>query len=329
MHLDNPKSSYEGIPVSLRFSDIDTELASYPTEKQAVDLAKIKGWKEALDTIYGQGMVSYSSDEVRTKFLELLPLNKGSTALEIGIGFGQHTAAIATSVKHLDTLEVRLLNAAFTKMRCQQLGISNVSFFCGGDDCTLPFSDNSYDVVILNLVLEWCGNNNISLPARKSQLRLLSEINRVLKPSGYLQISTKNRYAYRLLLGGRDEHCHQIRFGSALPRWLLRVLLTLFKKGPPPGYLQSYLSLKRLLKTVGFTAIRSFWAVPEMRFAEHFIPSDPISIRAARPNLPRQGETRATELLMRATPAFAVRHFAPGLFFIAQKLENTSVREFK
>ena len=148
------------------------------------------------------------SDANRCKFLDLLPLSKDNTiALEIGCGLGQHTAAIARRVKHLDVLEVRLLSALFTKIRCEQNSLENVNFACGGDDCRIPYPNDTYDIVILNLVLEWCANGAAELPAEHGQHRMLSEIRRVLKPRGIVQLNTKNRFSYRLIIGGRDEHC--------------------------------------------------------------------------------------------------------------------------
>jgi SAM-dependent methyltransferase len=312
-------AEHEGIPVFLRFSNIEAELSGYANERKAIELARKEGWKRALELVYGPDMVAYSADPMRSKFLDLIPLSKNSTALEIGIGFGQHTAELASRVKQLDTLEVRLVNAIFTKIRCEQSGITNATFTCGGDDCRLPFPDASYDVVVLNLVLEWCAGGNSEEPALVGQRRLLSEIHRVLKPNGFLQLSTKNRFAYRLLIGGHDEHTYDMPFGSALPRWLLRLFLQFQGKDRPPGYLHSYGALKRLIRSAGLLPVRSYWAVPEMRFAEYFIPTDAKTIRSARRSLTRQSNTWATDILMRATPASMVRYFTPGLFLIAQK----------
>jgi ubiquinone/menaquinone biosynthesis C-methylase UbiE len=312
-------AEYDGIPVFLRFSNIDAEISAYPDVNKAVELARTSGWRSALETVYGPDKIAYSVDSKRSKFLDLLPLSKDMTALEIGIGLGQHTAAIASRVSRLDTLELRLINAIFAKIRCTQEGVSNVTFICGGDDCRLPFPDASYDAVILNLVLEWCASANPDESAPACQYRLLSEIHRVLKPNGFVQLSTKNRFAYRLLIGSRDEHTHDIPFGSALPRWLLRLILRAKGKNSYPGYLHSYSALKKLLRSIGLTPTQSYWAVPEMRFAVQFIPTDAKAIRMARRNLKRQSNTRATELLMRLTPAALVKYFTPGLFFIAYK----------
>ena len=66
--------------------------------------------------------------------------------------------------------------------------------------------------------------------------------------------------------------------------------------------------------------MKSFWAVPEMRFPTHYVPSDAASVRAARarPGL-RQGEGRKVNLVMRFVPAAWVRHVMPGLAFLAFK----------
>ena len=69
----------------------------------------------------------------------------------------------------------------------------------------------------------------------------------------------------------------------------------------------------------GWFTISTYWAVPEMRFAEHFVETDAASIRTARRSLSRQSDTRATNLLMQLTPARLVRYFTPGLFVIARK----------
>ncbi len=308
-----------GIQVLLQFSDLDRELSEYPKEMKAIELAKSDGWRHALETLYDRGMLDYAANPLRLRFLNLLPLSKELTALEIGVGFGQHTTEIARRVKWLDTLEVRWVNSMFTKIRCEQEGIANVGFKCGGDDCRLPFPDASYDIVFLNLILEWCASNIPNAPKVMGQKRLLREVYRVLKPGGLLQINTKNRFAYRLLIGGRDEHVYNMRFGSALPRWLVRLALRLKGKPPAPGYLHSYNGLGKLLRDAGLMPVQSFWLVPEMRFPSTFVPVDRTTIRAARKHLVRQGESRRTDLLMRLTPASLVQYFMPGFFVVAKK----------
>jgi SAM-dependent methyltransferase len=319
--LEFPQSvqMVDGIAIRLQLSDVEQELSRYRKELRTVELAKTAGWRHALESECDPAMVAYSANQKRWKFLDVVPLSKNVTALEIGIGLGQHTGEIASRVAHLDTLEVRLVNAMFAKTRCEQERVYNVTFTCGGDDCRLPFPDGQYDVVLLNLVFEWCASELNNESAERAQRRLLTEIYRVLKPCGMVQLNTKNRFSYRLLTGGPDEHSYEVPFGSALPRWLLRLILWGKGKSRPAGYLHSWWALKRLLRDAGFIEIVSYWAVPEMRFPEYLIPVNARAIRAARKSMARQGESRRTDLMMRLTPANLVKFFAPGLFFIARK----------
>lgn len=305
--------SHDGIQFHLKFATVDQELSGYPQEFKALDLAKRIGWRSALESAFGPDTASYSTDPQRSKFLDVLPLAQSMCALEIGIGLGQHTVELAKRVSHLDAIEMRLVNTLFAKERCHQQGVRNVVFHCGGDDCLLPFADQTYDAVILNLVLEWCGSANNTEPNDVSQRRLLREIHRVLKPGGFVQISTKNRYALRLLVGGRDEHTLEMPFGSALPRPILRLL----SRRRAPGLLHSYSGLRRMLAAAGLKPERSYWAAPEMRYAEHFVPTDAASVAKARRTMTRQGPTRLTNRLMKAVPAGLVKYVAPGLFFVA------------
>ena len=112
------------------------------------------------------------------------------------------------------------------------------------------------------------------------------------------------------------------QFGNALPRWLLRLLLRIRGLPEPRGVLYSHNALRSMLLEAGFEAAESFWAAPEMRFPTHYVQTDSDSVRAARqePGFP-QGESRATRVLMPRIPAAWVKHFTPGLLFIARKRE--------
>ena len=247
----------DGIPVRLRYSDVEREMKRYPKIRRALDVAKSKGWRHALETEWDAAMVAYSGSSKRWKFLEIVPLSKNMTVLEVGIGFGQHTGEIASRVAHVDALEVKLVNALFAKTRCEQEQVENVTFTCGGDDCRLPYPDNHYDVVLLNLVFEWCASEIKDEIPEVAQRRLLSEVHRVLKAGGTVQLNTKNRFSYRLLTGGPDEHTYEMRFGSALPRWLLQLILRAQRKPRPPGYLHSWWALKKLITKAGFDEIQA------------------------------------------------------------------------
>ncbi len=157
----------------------------------------------------------------------------------VGRAFAGFTAEIRRRAGRVYGLEVVQAQAEFAAERCSQEGLDEVYLACGGDDCRLPYEDGSFDVVILSLVLEWCASQRGEEPAEVVQQRMLSECHRVLREGGTFYVSTKNRYALRLLLGKPDEHAWETPFGSALPRWLLGLVLKLRGKPGPTSRLST------------------------------------------------------------------------------------------
>jgi SAM-dependent methyltransferase len=309
------------IPNSNRYEPVEDAMARSELTRLN-EVAHSRGWRAAVGEIYADNaaMVRYVTDNARARFLDLLPLTKTSRVLEIGPGLGQFTCLIADRAGSVDALEVVEQQAQFVAERCRQSQIANVTVACGGDDCRLPYADRSFDTVLLNLVLEWCGSRDPSGEQQVLQQRLLTEIHRVLKPGGSVFLATKNRFALRYLLGGPDEHMHDTRFGSALPRLLGRLLLAILGLPRAPGRLYSWRQLRRLLERSGLEVVKSYWAAPEMRYPARWIDTCSNSIRAARREGGfAQGETRKTALLMRFLPAAAVKYVMPGLVFLARR----------
>lgn len=308
---------HEGIPCFLRYPPI--------VDEQLILLNRVaaeSGWLKGVHQVYGQSsaMSRYVDTTQRAAFFPLIPLSQSATVLEIGIGFGQITVDIAKRVKCVFALEVRCEQAIFARIRCLSEGLGNVSFACGGDDCRLPYPDRAVDAAILNLVFEWSASRNVEEPGETGQGVLLSEVFRVLRPGGSLFLATKNRFALRYLLGKCDEHAFGMRFGHALPKWLMNFLLRRRGHAQPGGNLHSYRHLTKMLRAAGFVDLKSYWAAPEMRYPKWFNPTDVNSIRKARKDPAFiQGEYRSTRLLMPMIPNFAVKYFTPGLLFVSRK----------
>jgi len=285
-------------------------------------LAEASGCVEALKATYGEEspLFGYVTDDSRQILLDLIPINQDSDLLEIGCGLGQFTASLARRCEHVSAMDVVKEQAVFTDLRCREAGCDNVDVVAGGDDCTLPYPDETFDGVVLNLVLEWCGMRKPHLPLVESQRRMLSEIHRVLKPGGFAFVATKNRFALRLLLGKRDGHAHNMRFGHALPRVVMNTLLGMQGHDRPSGMLHSHCGFKRLLRESGFSTIEPYWAAPDMRRPQRYIPGNVKAIRDAR----REGgfaqaRGRIIGRLMPFVPAPLVPHLAHGNVAIAYK----------
>lgn len=280
-----------------------------------LEIAKKSNFENALAEVFEDSR--YVTDSSRAAYLNLLPLDNESEVLEIGASLGQHTKLIAAKAKHVEALEVVPEQALFAQLSCQQSGINNVFVSVGGENCKLPYKADSFDIVILNYVLEWCGMR-AELPFRSAQALLLSECQRALKPGGVLFVSTKNRFNLRLLLGAVDDHV-AFRFGNALPRWLMALLSKLKPRPPIWGFLYSYGGLRRALLAKGFRRTAAKLALPDARYPLVYSSFEDTELSALRADQRLLGADRLTAFLLKYVPGRVIKWIAPSLVFIAQK----------
>ncbi len=311
----------DGIPVFLSSAPATPDFLAGVKLTDLVVAARAQGWLQALQLSLGHDayLLRYITADSRGDFLRILPLRADSSVLEIGSGLGQMTRKIARQARRVDVMEISEDQAQFVKLSCEQSGLDNVAVACGGDDCSLPYADEQFDLVVLNLVFEWCGSR-FKGDHETAQRTLLREMHRVLKKGGSLYLATKNRFGLRLLMGKQDEHFQGMSFGSCLPRGLGAALLRRKGHRRSSGYLYSFNELQSLLAEVGFGTTRSYWPAPEVRYPERYIPVDASSIRQQRrAGGFRQGEGRLENVLMKLVPAPMVKHLSHGLAVLATK----------
>ena len=148
----------DGVPNFLAYPSVEDK-EQVQSLTRLIEEARTKGWEPSLRAVYGKssGMYQYVTDKQRAAFLDLLPLNDQAVTLEIGTGLGQITVPLAARCRFVYGLEVVPGQARFTVERCRQSGFTNVLVATGGDDCQLPYTSNGFDIIICNLVLEWCA----------------------------------------------------------------------------------------------------------------------------------------------------------------------------
>lgn len=195
-----------------------------------LDFARKHTWRMAamhISTKYpslGKSILSSS----RTDWVfHCLDMNNARSCLDIGSGWGANTFALSKHFDQVWSLEAVKQRIEFQKIRSLQEKSNNINFL-RSDWLNLPFSDESFDLVVLNGALEWVGLSDYSKSPRELQLKLLKEIKRVLKPSGCLYIGIENRYGIQFFLGGRDHS--GMKFTSLLPRKIADIIVRKFRK---------------------------------------------------------------------------------------------------
>ncbi|MGI8856236.1 MAG: class I SAM-dependent methyltransferase, partial [Thermomicrobiales bacterium] len=119
--------------------------------------------------------------------------------LDIGSGMGGFLVAAARNAMHVVGVEPNADYCAITRLRAARYGLPPRVIQGVGE--TLPFSDQSFDVVLAQDILEHVRDPD----------ETLREIHRVLRPSGIALVTVINRFAWR------DPHYH-LRGLNWLPR---------------------------------------------------------------------------------------------------------------
>ena len=176
-------------------------------------------WKDALEMIpeeKREAIISYGIDKTRGWWRYLLPVTDSVKVLDIGAGLGAVTFSLANAGYEVVAVDSVVERATFLKIRRDQDKVHNVQTACASA-LTLPFSENSFDVVILNGVLEWLGLSDMSLSADKVQKMVLNNIYNLLKSEGILYLAIENRISAIYFFGFKDPHSG-MKFTTLMPR---------------------------------------------------------------------------------------------------------------
>lgn len=194
-----------------------------------------------------------------------------SRVLDLGAGTGTNSHALARHYREVVAVEPVLERVEFMRRRFAQEGLSNIKVL-RSSLWNLPFAPNSFDLVVMNGVLEWVAEGMTGDPG-EVQERALRNAATMLRPGGCLYLGIENRYCPGYFIGYPDPHSG-VPFVTVLPRrlahWYSR------RKGMMPNgyrnYLYSSRGYRNLLQRSGFRRVETYLALPSYNHPRFLIP---------------------------------------------------------
>jgi ubiquinone/menaquinone biosynthesis C-methylase UbiE len=271
----------DGIP---RFFQAPNHYWGEVGRKQALELleaARQGSWADAVRVRFPENdnMRFGLLDLQRASWAPMLELGEQSTVLDIGSGYGAITHSLSRLAGDVYSVEAVPERVAFTQERLRQEGILNVHLV-QASATALPLAKNSFDLVVVNGVLEWVGEWDLTVYPRTVQINFLKQISGLLKDDGVLVVGIENRFALGFFLGNRDHS--GIPYTSLVPRLMASFMLRhnskphyrtqLNARKQYRTYTYSERGYRKLLSEAGFAQLSSFWADPGYNQPYHLVP---------------------------------------------------------
>jgi 2-polyprenyl-3-methyl-5-hydroxy-6-metoxy-1,4-benzoquinol methylase len=172
----NPQTRGEGVP-------------SRPGIREYFE-SRASDWQNVYRRHDVQSVIYQERRAMVCSILDELPLTPGSEVLEIGCGAGLTAVDLALrgfSVKATDLVSDMLVR---TRRLAEEAGVAHLVDTRQCDTSHLPYADRSFGLVMAIGVLPW-------LSSLREPLR---EMIRVVKPGGYLIVTSDNRYRMTYIL---------------------------------------------------------------------------------------------------------------------------------
>ncbi|MBI5138655.1 MAG: class I SAM-dependent methyltransferase [Candidatus Vogelbacteria bacterium] len=240
----HPIKTVEDIP----FFSEDRYWGKAPKEEleKAVSLIVDKGWDEF--QVVFKDKFDATFEENRADWRFVIPVSKDFTVLDAGAGMGRISIPLARVVKKVVALDQSFLRMKFLKLRAGKEGLTNIEVNVG-DIFDRPFPNESFDLIVMNGLLEWVGATNRFKNPREAQIVSLRIAKDLLKKGGYLYIGIENRIAAANLKA--IDHSG-LRFTSYMPRFIADIYMKILKGRRYDTYTYSRKGYIKLIKESGF-----------------------------------------------------------------------------
>ena len=303
---------------------------------QMNDLARTSGdWLGAAEEIVPE-YADHFKPFYRADSQFLWPCTMDSRILDAGSMWGGITIPAAQFHGEVYAVDQTAETLEFLKIRAEQMGFDNIyTVACGLRK--LPFPDNFFDLVVLSGVLEWValqqeivlenqwGKFGRGLRPGKggkyaedptaAQLRVLREIQRVLKPGGSIYLAIENRIGYMYLAGWPDDHMN-IPFICFMPRFIANAVTKLLLKCEYRTYVYAIPGYRSLLKKSNFGKVDIYGV-----FTHYIRPSEivPLNLIAGLKDKIISTKNRLHKIMLRFVPRFLLKWLSPSVIAIAVK----------
>lgn len=261
---------------NIPFFSLDRYWGKSPKEvlEKALVLITERGWDEFEKQF--EDKFDFTFEENRADWRFLVPMSRETTVLDVGAGMGRISIPLARVAKEVVAVDPSFLRMKFLKLRAEKENLQNLRV-CVGDIFDLPFERESFDLIVMNGVLEWLGVTDRYRGPEEAQVAGLKVCRGLLKPGGYLYIGIENRIALAYL---RAVDHSGLCFTSYLPRWLANIYTLLRKNKRYRTYTYTKGGYERLLRRCGFTEATFYIAYPGYNLPRIMIPYDDIATLA-------------------------------------------------
>lgn len=220
-------------------SEAGVKMNSTNKSKQRIETNEISLWADGLER--GTNMAEF----VRGNMADL----RDAIILDLGCGLGGISISFAQRAKLVLSGDLDMSRLSKVKERIENSRIKNMCLL-KFEGKSLPFKDETFDLVIMNGVLEYMGINKTRLDPEQLQIVALQETRRVLKKNGKVYIGIENRWYPAYFF--RDVHCG-LPLVAMLPRKMASLISFVLSRKPFQTYIHSYWNLRKMLEKAGFS----------------------------------------------------------------------------
>jgi len=240
--------------------------------EKALRIIDKQGW----DEFYSQykNKFDFTFEENRADWRFNIPIDKNSVILDTGAGMGRSTIPLARVAKKVVAFDTSFLRMKFLKKRAKKEGLDNIDVYVA-DLFDLPFKKASFDLIVMNGVLEWVGKTNLFKNPREAQIQSLKICKNLLKEGGYLYIGIENRFASAYLRG--VDH-GGLRYTNYMPRWMANIYTKIRMGERYTTYTYSKIGYRKLLEESGFKNSDFYLVYPGYNRPRTVLPYDDLNI---------------------------------------------------